>query len=142
MTLNKSKDVRSSQEKLLTSWIKLSQEMTAQMSKSIETGGEEFKEMRNSWFNLLTNMEKLASKIQESDPDMAESVKTWSETTKKLNDEFLTQMDSDLEEMTRRSNSWLHTMSDMSTSFVKAMWEINLKMLDTGVKGAGKRGGV
>jgi methyl-accepting chemotaxis protein len=134
LDLGKSKDVRSSQMKLIDSWIKISQEMTEQMSRSIETGGKEFKDLRGTWNDLMEDLNKMTIKLQESQSstEVGDSIKTLAETTRKINELFIDQLDTDMVELTRRQDFWLRTMSDMSTGFVKAMWDMNLKLLEEG----------
>jgi hypothetical protein len=133
MAMGTAKNVRQAQERLLRSWMDISREITTQMTKSIHLGTEEFKGLRVTWSNLLQDMGKVAKEMQDTNPEMADGLKVWDETTKKVNTLFMSQMDTDLEELTRRQTFWMQTMSDMSANFVKTVWDMNLKMFEKGM---------
>lgn len=139
MALGTSKDLKGAQQKLLDSWLRITQAITDQMAQSAKFSSREIKGMRTAWSNLMGDMESFTRKYQESNPEMADTVKRWSDASKRINDLFLAQMDTDMTEVVRRQDFWVHTMSDMSTGFVKAMWETNMRLLEGGIPGPKRR---
>jgi len=131
-------DMRKAQERFLMTWTEMSREMTRQMARSLEMGTGEFKVLRDTWLEVVEDMDRHARDIVEKDPHLQETFKGWTENTKDLSKELMDHMDNTSEDVTKLQNMWTHSLSNVTSEFVKSVWDMNMKWLEETSKTAMK----
>jgi hypothetical protein len=127
MSLGNINDMRKSQERFLMTWTEMSQEMTRQMARSIEMGNGEFKVLRDTWTELVEDMDTKARDITERDPSLLETMKTWNENSRELNKNLMDHMDNSAEDVSKLQTMWTRSLSNVTSEFVKSVWDANMK---------------
>jgi hypothetical protein len=127
MSLGNVNDMRKSQERFLMTWAEMSQEMSRQMARSIEMGNGEFKVLRDTWMELVEDMDIKARDITERDPSLVETMKTWTESSRELNKHLMDHMDDSAEDVSKLQTMWTRSLSNVTSEFVKSVWDMNMK---------------
>ena len=127
MSLGNINDMRKSQERFLMTWTEMSQEMTRQMARSIEMGNGEFKVLRDTWTELVEDMDTKARDITERDPSLVETMKTWNDNSRELNKNLMDHMDNSAEDVSKLQTMWTRSLSNVTSEFVKSVWDANMK---------------
>ena len=140
MSLGNPTDMRKSQERFLMTWTELSQEMTRQMARSIEMGSGEFKVLRDTWLEIVEDMDRQAKDLTDKDPSLNETMKTWTETSRDLNKNLMDHLDASTEDVAKLQTMWTHSLSNITSEFVKSVWDMNLKWFEEN-SGKALRGG-
>jgi|GEM_PF-6660393 len=127
MSLGNINDMRKSQERFLMTWAEMSQEMSRQMARSIEMGNGEFKVLRDTWMELVEDMDSKARDITERDPSLVETMKTWTDSSRELNKNLMDHMDNSAEDVSKLQTMWTRSLSNVTSEFVKSVWDMNMK---------------
>jgi len=127
MSLGNINDMRKSQERFLMTWTEMSQEMTRQMARSIEMGNGEFKVLRDTWTELVEDMDTKARDITERDPSLVETMKSWNDNSRELNKNLMDHMDNSAEDVSKLQTMWTRSLSNVTSEFVKSVWDANMK---------------
>jgi hypothetical protein len=140
MSLGNVNDMRKAQERFLMTWAEMSQEMTRQMARSIEMGSGEFKVLRDTWMEIVEDMDRQARELTEKDPRLAETMKGWNENSRDLNKHLMDHLDASSDDVSKLQTLWTRSLSNITSEFVRSVWDMNMKMFE---ENAGKlpRGG-
>ena len=130
MSLGNINDMRKSQERFLMTWSEMSQEMTRQMARSIEMGNGEFKVLRDTWMELVEDMDSKAREITERDPSLVETMKTWTDSSRELNKHLMDHLDTSAEDVSKLQTMWTRSLSNVTSEFVKSVWDMNMKWFE------------
>jgi len=123
-------DRRRAQEEFLMAWTELSQEMTGQLARSIQTGSGEVKAFRDAWFELVEDMDKQAHEMTERNPDLTNNLKDWTENSRILNKSLMEHLDASGEDISRLQNIWTNSLSNITSEFVKSVWSQNMRWFE------------
>ena len=130
MSLGNVTDMRKSQERFLMTWTELSREMTRQLARSIEMGSGEVKVLRDTWMDLVEDMDRHAKDLTERDPALGDTFKGWNENTKDLNKHILDHLDASTDDVAKLQTMWTHNLSNVTSEFVRSVWDMNMKWFE------------
>lgn len=130
MALGNPTDMRKAQERFLMTWTELSQEMTRQLARSIEMGNGEFKVLRDTWMEIVEDMDHQARDITEKNPEMADTMKGWVENSRELNKHLMDHLDTSSDDIVKLQTMWTHQLSNITSEFVKSVWDMNMKWFE------------
>jgi len=130
MSLGNVTDMRKAQERFLMTWTELSQEMTRQLARSIEMGSGEFKTLRDTWMEIVDDMDRQARELTEKDPGLADTMKGWNENSRELNKHLMDHLDASSDDVSKLQTMWTHQLSNITAEFVRSVWDMNMKWFE------------